>query len=162
MKQATLCLLLKEDSTGKEILLAMKKRGFGVGKWNGVGGKLDPKKGDRSLVDTAVRETAEEIGVKVKEMEKVALLKFRFPYKNEWNQNVHVFMVHRWEGEPIETEEMYPQWFKINDVPFDLMWADDEIWFPQVLQGKKLRGDFRFRPGEVIDDYKIKVTRGFN
>ncbi|OIP76236.1 MAG: hypothetical protein AUK09_02515 [Parcubacteria group bacterium CG2_30_36_38] len=39
MKQATLCLLIKRDS--KEILLAMKKRGFGVGKWNGVGGKFD-------------------------------------------------------------------------------------------------------------------------
>ena len=37
MRQSTLCLLLKE----KEILLAMKKRGFGAGKCNGVGGKIE-------------------------------------------------------------------------------------------------------------------------
>jgi len=39
MKDATLCLLIKENPA-KEILLTMKKRGFGVGKWNGVGGKI--------------------------------------------------------------------------------------------------------------------------
>ena len=36
LRQATICLLRKND----EVLLAMKKRGFGVGKWNGVGGKV--------------------------------------------------------------------------------------------------------------------------
>ena len=40
MKKTTLCFLLKND----EVLLAMKKRGFGVGKWNGVGGKLKEEK----------------------------------------------------------------------------------------------------------------------
>ena len=36
MQTETLCLLMRDN----EILLAMKKRGFGVGKWNGVGGKV--------------------------------------------------------------------------------------------------------------------------
>jgi hypothetical protein len=34
-KQATLLFLIKDQ----KILLAMKKRGFGKGRWNGVGGK---------------------------------------------------------------------------------------------------------------------------
>ena len=37
MIEATLCFLLRKD----EILLAKKKYGFGVGKWNGVGGKVE-------------------------------------------------------------------------------------------------------------------------
>lgn len=32
-------LFLKKN---RQLLLAMKKRGFGAGKWNGVGGKLEP------------------------------------------------------------------------------------------------------------------------
>jgi hypothetical protein len=35
MKITTLCFCLKNDL----VLLAMKKRGFGTGKWNGYGGK---------------------------------------------------------------------------------------------------------------------------
>lgn len=35
--ETTLCLLKRND----EILLAMKKRGFGTGKYNGVGGKIE-------------------------------------------------------------------------------------------------------------------------
>lgn len=35
--EATLCLLRKDN----QILLAKKKRGFGEGKYNGVGGKLE-------------------------------------------------------------------------------------------------------------------------
>ena len=38
MKLVTL-LFLRRDG---QILLAMKKRGFGEGKWNGVGGKVEP------------------------------------------------------------------------------------------------------------------------
>jgi len=76
MRQATLCLLIKENQNKKELLLAMKKRGFGKYKWNGVGGKLDLEKGDGNIADAAVRETKEEIGVKIKDLEKVAVLSF--------------------------------------------------------------------------------------
>jgi len=166
MKQATLCLLVKENQGDKEILLAMKKRGFGKGKWNGVGGKMDSKKGDKSIAAAAIRETQEEIGVKVKEMEKVAFLNFRFPYipekkQNEWNQDVHVFLVRDWEGEPIETEEMAPKWFKLTDIPFEKMWDDDKFWLPHIVEGRKLKARFVFREGEVINEKNIKIINAF-
>ena len=50
-------MLIKENQGGKELLLAMKKRGFGAGKWNGVGGKIDPAKGDKNIIEAAMRET---------------------------------------------------------------------------------------------------------
>ena len=56
MRPAPLCLLIRED----EVLLAIKKRGFGVGRWNGMGGKLEP---GEDLVQGVIREVGEEVGV---------------------------------------------------------------------------------------------------
>jgi 8-oxo-dGTP pyrophosphatase MutT (NUDIX family) len=156
MRQATLCFLVKENQPEKEILLAMKKRGFGVGKWNGVGGKLDPKKGDKDIVDALLREVKEEIGVKIKKFEKVGLLRFYFPYKKEWNQDVHVFLAKSWEGEPKESEEMVPKWFQITQIPFHQMWDDDKFWLAHILEGKKIKAKFIFKEGEKIDKHEIR------
>ena len=161
MKQATLCLLVRENEKDKELLLAMKKRGFGKGKWNGVGGKLDFEKGDKDIVSAAIRETEEEIGVKIKDFEKVAVLDFYFPHipkqeREKWDQSVHVFLVKIWDGEPVESEEMAPKWFKNNEIPFKEMWDDDKFWLPHILEGKKLKAKFVFKKGEVIDKQDIK------
>ncbi len=167
MKQATLCLLVKDGEDGQEILLAMKKRGFGVGKWNGVGGKLDPDKGDKDIMEAAIRETEEEIGVKIKEFEKMGVLSFYFPHipkEKEYDQDVHVFVAKDWEGEPSESEEMQPKWFKVNEIPFDEMWPDDIFWLPHILAGKKLKAKFVFgqgdgKGGEVITDQDITIVQ---
>ena len=135
----------------------MKKKGFGLGKWNGVGGKLDFNRGDKDIFDTAIREIKEEIGVKIKDIEKVAILSFYFPYQSEWNQDVHVFLAKNWKGEPKETDEMKPKWFKIKEIPFDEMWPDDKFWLPKILKGEKLKAKFSFKPGKLIDSYEIKT-----
>ena len=158
MNQATLCLLINGKDNPKEILLAMKKRGFGAGKWNGVGGKPDKEKGDKSIIDTAIRETEEEIGVLVDNPEKVAILDFYFPYKKEWNQQVSVFFAKNWQGQLKETEEMIPQWFKLSEIPYNEMWDDDKFWLPEVLKGKKLQAQFIFKKGETIDKTNIKIV----
>lgn len=154
MKQTTLCLLVRPD----EVLLAMKKRGFGIGKWNGAGGKLDFEKGDKDIVGAAIRETKEEIGVLIENPEKVGVFHFYFPHKKEWNQDVHLFLVKNWKGEPAESEEMAPKWFKTNEIPYDKMWDDDKHWLPHVLSGKKLEADFVFKEGNKIDNYNIKIV----
>jgi len=160
MKQATLCLLIKQNQNSKELLLAMKKRGFGIGKWNGVGGKFDSRK-DKNINKAAIREVKEEIGVKVKKMEKVAILSFYFSQQPSFNQDVHIFLVNKWEGEPKESEEMAPKWFKENEIPFNEMWSDDKFWLPKVLKGKKVKGTFIFKEGEIIEKYNIKIVKEF-
>jgi len=153
MMQTTLCLLVREG----EILLAMKKRGFGVGKWNGVGGK--PDKGDKNILETAIRETEEEIGVKTNNLEKVAVLTFYFPNKKEWDQDVHVYLAKDWNGEPTESEEMLPKWFKVNNLPFNDMWDDDKIWLPKILEGKKLKAEFTFdQEGKKIASHNVETV----
>lgn len=67
MKKTTLCYPTKDG----KILLAMKKRGFGEGKWNGPGGKL--QKGE-TAEDACRCETLEEIGVTVGELQDLGLI----------------------------------------------------------------------------------------
>lgn len=152
LRQATLCLLVKDD----QVLLAMKKRGFGQGRWNGVGGK--PNEGE-TIEETAIRETQEEIEVIPKTLKHIATLNFYFPHVPEdknWNQQVSVFIVDDWQGEPKETEEMAPQWFNVDKIPYDQMWSGDRYWLPQVLRGTFIQGDFIFDKDQKMTDYQVQ------
>jgi 8-oxo-dGTP diphosphatase len=60
---------------GREVLLIHKKRGLGKGKINGPGGRLEP---GESFAQAAIRETLEETGVSVSDLEEVAELSFVF------------------------------------------------------------------------------------
>ena len=139
MRKATLCFLVKNG----EILLAMKKRGFGVGKWNGIGGKVEE---GESIKLAAARELNEEIGIiaKEEELKEVGDIKFYFENKPEWDLHCFIYTAVKWDGEPMESEEMAPKWYKHSDIPFDSMWADDKHWLPLVLAGKKIEGEFYF------------------
>lgn len=149
LRKATLCFLLREG----EVLLAMKKRGFGEGKWNGVGGKV--MEGE-SIEEAMKRECQEEIGVALKELEEVGRIKFYFDGREDWNQEVVVFVSREWEGEISESEEMKPMWYKQDKVPYEIMWSDDSYWLPKVLEGKKIEGEFLFNDDNVFDDWIVK------
>ncbi len=128
-----------------QVLLAMKKRGFGAGWWNGYGGK--PESIDEAVIETAVRELSEESGgihVLPESLEKVAEIEFYFLQKHEWDQCLHAFVARTWEGEPTETEEMRPQWFDIAAIPWDAMWPEDKRWILPVLSGEKIAGSITF------------------
>ena len=141
MRQCTLVFLIKPAE--QKILLAMKKRGFGVGKWNGVGGKLQE---EETLKDAAIRETREEIAVEIKseDLNNVAIIDFFFENKKEFDQQVHVFFAQNWQGDPAESEEMKPEWYTYSTLPLDKMWIDDVHWLPRALAGEKIKAKFVF------------------
>tara|TARA_Y100000310_G_scaffold1020_3_gene1461 strand:+ start:6208 stop:6690 length:483 start_codon:yes stop_codon:yes gene_type:complete len=158
MQHATLCYLLKDD----QVLLGMKKRGFGEGKWNGYGGKPEP---GESIEEAAIRELEEEAGIliQLQHLEKMAEIDFSFAdvsKEKNWDQVVYVFFVRNWEGEPKETEEMKPQWFRINEVPINNMWIDDPHWLPLAFEGKKIKANFVFgnKGAEVLEKNVSIVT----
>lgn len=154
-KILSLLFLRKDD----QILLAMKKRGFGEGRWNGVGGKVE--KGE--LVEQAmIREAQEEIGVTPTIYEKVADIRFDEYFKGQPAlMHVHVYIATHWTGRPTESEEMAPKWFAIRDIPYKDMWSDDPFWLPKVLYGEKISADFKLDEHDVIIDYVIKEVQEF-
>lgn len=151
MKRTLLTLVLIVSN--EKILLAMKKRGFGAGRWNGFGGKVEA---GESIEDSAKRETLEEGGIVVTDMEKVGIHEFEFASQRGEIREVHVFRVERFSGEPQETEEMRPQWFTIDAIPYDEMWPDDIHWLPVFLTGKKFRTKFLFGEGDSVLDNHVE------
>lgn len=135
-KQLTLCVPVKD----RRVLLGMKKRGFGVGRWNGFGGKIE--RGE-TIEQGARRELHEEVGISDGTLEKVGILNFSFQNVEEVLE-VHIFRLEAFTQTVIETEEMEPKWFAFNDIPYSQMWSDDRYWFPLFLENKLFKGAFLF------------------
>jgi len=139
---------------GDKILLGLKKRGFGEGRWNGFGGKL---KENETIEQSLIREVQEESGLEVINPEKVAVIEFEFEGKEEILE-VHYYKILYFDGEPIETEEMLPKWFNIHELPFDKMWPDDKYWMPLFLKNKKFTGKFWFKDMNTIKDFDLNLV----
>lgn len=144
----TICIIRKGD----DVLLGLKKRRFGAGQWNGFGGKVD--KGE-TIEEGAKRELKEESGLEVEELSKRGIIEFSFQNDPKILE-VHIFLIEKFSGMPIETEEMKPEWFKIKDIPYEKMWSDDKFWFPLFLAGKKFKGTFLFDQPST-KEYSAKI-----
>lgn len=150
MIQSTIVFLV----TNHNVLLGLKKRGFGEAKWNGIGGKVN--EGQESVLEAARREVLEEIGVQIQQLEHVATIDFHFESRPAWDQKVSVFLCNEWTGTPQESEEMVPQWFDQSRIPYLSMWEDDIYWLPSVLARKKLTGSFWFNAKMRIQKLQIE------
>ncbi len=61
-----------------------------------------------------------------------------------------------WEGEPVESEEILPQWFNKQDLPLNSMWSDAKYWLPKVLQGMRLNAEFTFGKELTVEEVNIE------
>ncbi|XP_008943234.1 PREDICTED: 7,8-dihydro-8-oxoguanine triphosphatase [Merops nubicus] len=141
------------------VLLGMKKRGFGAGLWNGFGGKVQPGESIEEAARRGAyflhRELLEESGLTVDTLQKMGQITFEFVGNSELME-VHIFRADDFHGEPTESDEMRPQWFQLDEVPFSHMWADDSYWFPLLLQKKLFRGYFKFQGQDTILEHTLK------
>ncbi|MFA5773342.1 MAG: 8-oxo-dGTP diphosphatase [Candidatus Paceibacterota bacterium] len=135
-KILTLCIIHQNF----KVLLGMKKRGFGVGRWNGFGGKLGQ---EETIEEAVIRELKEEACLEAQEMTKRGILNFEFEDHSS-SLEVHIYSIDKFDGTPEETEEMNPRWFSVDEIPYDSMWPDDIFWLPLLLDGKKFKGTFLF------------------
>ena len=132
----------------------MKKRAFGEGKRNGIGGKIDT---GETVEQAMLRETKEEIGVSLTSYEQMDTLTYDEYYKgNHEYVTMQVFVADAWEGEPDESEEMNPAWFTIEKIPYEEMWADDIYCLPYVLAGEKPTGHFALNPAGEITSQSVQ------
>ncbi|GFO49967.1 7,8-dihydro-8-oxoguanine triphosphatase, partial [Plakobranchus ocellatus] len=97
LKKILTLVFVKEPG---KILLGMKKRGFGQGRWNGFGGKVEE---GETILEGAKRELLEESGVVANSLSRVGLINFEFE-NDPIILEVHIFKTSDYTGKPVETE----------------------------------------------------------
>ena len=151
MKQlnTTLMLIIKNN----KILLACKKRGFGLGKFNGIGGKVEP---NETVINAAIRETQEEIFITPLNPILKGIIEFDEFYKGERTKVImHIFVANSYSGRIKESDEMKPKWFNLNSIPYESMFPDDKLWLPKILKGETFKGKFKFDENFNLINYKF-------
>jgi 8-oxo-dGTP diphosphatase len=139
---ATLVFVLE----GEDILLIEKKRGLGEGKVNGPGGKVDP---GETVEQCAIRECQEELGITVRDLERLG--EHRFQFTDGYSIHCWVFRTSNYAGTAIETPEAAPLWTAIKAIPFERMWADDRIWLPLLIEGQAFTARWIFDKDSMLD-----------
>lgn len=138
---------------GDKVLLILKKTGMGNGYFNAPGGHIEL---EETMYEAAIRETKEETGLDVENLEERGVLRFQF--KSGIRMIGYVFVTSSFSGELInECEETKPFWTKIEDIDYSTMWEDDREWLPLLLDGKKFEGWFIFDDRTMIDK-KVEET----
>ena len=151
--EMTLAYFVKD----KQILLPLKKKKIGKGKHNGVGGRLE--KGE-THEQAMIRECVEEVGLKPIEYEYAAEISFNQMVDGERSiAVVHVYICKEWEGALIETDEMQPFWFNLDNIPYENMMDDDKYWLHLVLAGKKIVASFDLDENYVTLNHSIEETK---
>jgi len=134
-ERATLLFVIRDG----QILLIHKKKGLGAGKINGPGGRIED---GETPIEAAVREVEEELLVTPTGVKTAGELRFQFV--DGFSIHGYVFTAEDCDGEPQETDEATPIWTSLENIPFDSMWADDIVWIPLMLDGRKFSGRFLF------------------
>ena len=168
-----LSLIFLLDTPARRVLLGMKKRGFGEGKINGFGGKLEE---GETMAECASRELAEESGCCMPATCVQARGRLKFEMLNDSGMldkrtgriiptlKVYVYTAELADvasGTVTESDEMLPEWFDWDEVPLERMWPDDRFWLPTLLAGHDVVGDFEFATQQdILRHNVISLPRG--
>jgi len=150
--ELVLCMILDPPEHPSRILLGLKKRGYGAQKWNGFGGH--PELGE-TMEQALLREIDEECHLKVTQIEKRGRLIFNMDNDHKPTL-VHLYTALKWTGTPQESDEMLPQWFPIDAIPYDQMWEDDYKWIPFIIAGKNIEAVIGFDKDDKMRNFEIK------
>ena len=132
---------------GSRVLMIEKKTGLGAGYINAPGGHIEI---EETKAEAAIRETKEETGLDVSDLEERGVLRFQF--KDGLRMLGYVFFTSSFSGELIEeTEETKPFWTDISTLDYSRMWEDDRLWLPMALEGRKFDGRFIFDDKAMLD-----------
>jgi 8-oxo-dGTP diphosphatase len=117
-----------------QVMLGIKKTGFGEGKCVAVGGHIEA---GETPEQAARREFFEETNAELVDLTLIARVEFIFLARPDWNMDAFVFESFSWRGQPLESAEMMPVWFEVTVLPFAKMWNDARYWVRQVLDGAR-------------------------
>ncbi len=151
MKLATLCYVRQDQKT---LMLHRIKKANDIhaGKWNGLGGKLEPGESPEQCV---IREVFEESGLKIVQPCYNGLLIFANFKEEDWY--VWVFSVNGFSGELIEqvdSKEGRLAWIADQEVTALNLWPSDLIFMPWLQQDKIFSARFQY-DGEKMQGYTV-------
>ena len=150
MKLATLCYVRRG---GRTLMLhrVKKKDDVHEGKWNGLGGKLEP---GESPEDCVVREIREEAGLRIKNPVLKGVLTFPdFAKGEDWY--VFVFTASDFTGKLIDSPEGELRWIPDRDLLKLNLWEGDRVFLPLLRRRGHFSGKFHYRSGRLVK-YKVE------
>ena len=142
---ATLCYLTCAGAT----LMVHRNRKPGdmhEGKWNGLGGKLEPGESPEECV---AREVLEESGLTIPAPRLRGLLTFPQFKGNDWL--VFVYTADTFSGQLIDSPEGDLRWVKQDELESLPLWPSDAIFFAWMRSKRFFSAKFNYRGDELID-----------
>jgi 8-oxo-dGTP diphosphatase len=146
MKLATLCYVRRD---GKTLMVHRVKKANDMhqGKWNGLGGKLEP---GETPEECAVREVFEEAGLVCRNPIWKGLITFpAFSQEEDWY--TFLYVMREFEGELINSPEGDLSWVD-DDKLLDLnLWAGDRVFIPWLDRPGFFSAKFIYEDYQFID-----------
>lgn len=138
MLETTLCYIFKEDQV---LMLYRNKKENDVheGKWNGLGGKVEPLETPLQCVS---REVFEESGLKL--INPTLIGACYYPNFNGMNEMMYVYIAKQFEGMIGECNEGELYWKLKDDIMTLNLWDSDRFFLPYVLNEKNFIGLFEY------------------
>ncbi len=146
MKLATLCYV---RHNGKTLMVhrIKKENDIHKGKWNGLGGKLEP---GETPEECARREIQEESGLTVKKLLLKGFLTFpEFAHEEDWY--AFIFVADEFEGQLIESPEGSLQWIDDDRLLELNLWEGDLFFLPWLNHPGYFSGKFIYKDGRLLD-----------
>lgn len=146
MKLATLCYVRRAGQT-LMVHRIKKENDMHQGKWNGLGGKLEP---GETPEECAIREIREESGLTVTRLTLKGFLTFP-GFANEEDWYAFVFIAECLPGELTDSAEGYLKWID-NDKLLELnLWEGDRIFLPWLERPGFFSGKFVYKKGQLVE-----------
>lgn len=144
MKLATLCYV---KQNGKTLMLHRVKKDNDIhaGKWNGLGGKLEPGESPEQCI---IREVREEAGLEIVSPRYHGLLIFADFAGDDWY--VWVFTADEFNGKLIESNEGRLEWIPDEEVTALNLWPSDQIFLPWLKTDKIFSARFQYHGDEMF------------
>lgn len=145
MKLATLCYVQKPGFT---LMLhrVKKENDMHRGKWNGLGGKLEP---GESPEECALREVLEESGLRCRHPRLRGFITFpAFDEIDDWY--TFLFTLDEFEGELIDSPEGNLAWIPNGELLGLNLWPGDRVFLPWIFQDALFSAKFVYEKGEFL------------
>ncbi|MCA9405833.1 MAG: 8-oxo-dGTP diphosphatase [Candidatus Omnitrophica bacterium] len=143
---STLCYIQKD---GKTLMLHRVKKDADIheGKWNGLGGKIDPGETPEECI---IREVREESGLELKSPKLRGVMTFpEFKDREDWL--VFLFTANTFSGKLMECNEGHLEWIDDHKVCDLNLWEGDKYFIEWLKKDVFFSAKFIYKDKKLID-----------